>query len=270
VTKSAKLKRVERRDTVAGHLSRPPVRSCADHGVADLATVRSYTGAEPPYARGDRVLWNGGAGTFSHYELDGAGTLVGALYWDQDVNGPRPDGRYWDEAEPAGTIVASFLQTDSLDQIDPHRPLRPGDVAVAALEDGPFGHIVQPDGTVWTLTEQYSHGILLAMLYPEKAAEHHYPPPVPGAHWTDYQSFEIGHGDELPTIRHSRGAVSMGRGCPVTPAQVGAVRRILASCYRRGDKVTAGVGLWGGEMTAAALVRKLEQRSLGAADPYDD
>ena len=68
----------------------------------------------------------------------------------------------------------------------------------------PFGYIVNTDGTLYSLTEAYTHGVLLALLYPEIAEEQGYEPPDSDFDVMEYQRFELDHTELFPVVRVSK------------------------------------------------------------------
>lgn len=96
------------------------------------------------------------------------------------------------------------------------------------VEATPFGCLIMPDGTVHALTEQFSHGITLAVLYPELAQAAGYEPPDEYSRPMDYQEFELENKHRFPVVRISIGGflsrVNISKwDQPATPEQIRAV-----------------------------------------------
>ncbi len=66
-----------------------------------------------------------------------------------------------------------------------------------------YGYIIEADGKVHALTDQYTHGVICAILNPEIAKKHGYEPPDEDFNVYHYQRFELDHKAELPVIRIS-------------------------------------------------------------------
>ncbi len=101
----------------------------------------------------------------------------------------------------------------------------------------PHGYIVQPDGTTWALFKQWTHGFVLALLYPEVAAAYteralEYPESLSEVDVFAFQAFELDKARELncvrvcPTRMASPPSVDLPfNGC--TPEQKEALRIVL-------------------------------------------
>ncbi len=98
----------------------------------------------------------------------------------------------------------------------------------------PHGYCITPDGTTYALLRQYWHGALLAMLYPEQAAQagYQFPEDPDELNVYEFQRFELDNHDLFPVIRicptRMSGPTSVDRGCsPSTPEQIQAVRLVM-------------------------------------------
>ena len=70
----------------------------------------------------------------------------------------------------------------------------------------PHGYIIQPDGTTWALFEKWTHGFVLALLYPEVAASYteralEYPESIHEVDVFAFQAFELDKAQELQCVR---------------------------------------------------------------------
>lgn len=181
---------------------------------------------ERQFKEGDRVVWNGGQGTFLRYSDDGQ---TGYLHWDEDR---REDGTF------------PFEQEDIASEIAPLVLLTVEDVAfVGELPSFSFGHVITEDGTIYSLTTQYAHGIVCAILFPDVAKAAGFAPPARGAaNVYEYQRFELDHHDALPVVRIAFGMagtyLSKSKKA-ATPEQIDAARRcLLARGMNLNDDVT--------------------------------
>jgi hypothetical protein len=99
-----------------------------------------------------------------------------------------------------------------VDEDTPPRPYALDDLAITTAPGakpaiGPFGCIILEDGTVHTLTMQHTHGMLLTLLFPEKAKEAGYAPPDEDSSVLEYQMFELDHKRTLPVVRIATGGL---------------------------------------------------------------
>lgn len=70
----------------------------------------------------------------------------------------------------------------------------------------PFGYVIQPDGTTYALVQRWTHGLILALLYPELAAkfterELDLDVSLGDVNVFAFQAFELAHHGEMPVIR---------------------------------------------------------------------
>lgn len=169
------------------------------------------------FKAGDRVVWNGEPGTFLRYTTESkyfpAGTLVAVLKWDSDSdNGIEQE----DEAEHVEPFVALTIEDVAIKN-ECGKPIITGN-----------DYIITDDGTIYTLTRQYAHGLVCAILFPDIAKTAGFQPPAHGASsWHDYQRFELDYHESLPVIRVSHGSTVSTWGKGATPAQVDAYRRAM-------------------------------------------
>lgn len=68
------------------------------------------------------------------------------------------------------------------------------------------GYIIQPDGTTWALFEKWTHGFVLALLYPEVAAAYtdralEYPDSIHEVDVFAFQAFEMDRARDLQCVR---------------------------------------------------------------------
>jgi hypothetical protein len=139
----------------------------------------------------------------------------------------------------------------------------------------PYGYIVGEDGKIYALTSQSYHGVVLAVLYPEVAAEKGYAPPA-GAHDEvdvfKYQRFELDHSDGLPIIRVAISRmtesinVSKGR-IAATDEQIDALQRIFRTLGRRANDTLTGED---DDLSVGEFIENLRQERVRAAIPDDD
>ena len=126
----------------------------------------------------------------------------------------------------------------------------------------PYGYNIAADGTVYALIHHAVHGIILAILYPEKAVAAGYA--VPTEPWDElnvfeYQRFELDNAPSIDMIRISigqlSGSINFSKGnSPATPAQINAVMacaKELGVSYR--DKIETDFG----ERTLTEIIEAL-------------
>lgn len=114
-----------------------------------------------------------------------------------------------------------------------------------------YGYCIHPDGTVYALTGQYFHGVVLCFLFPDVAKQHGFALPAnrdemdefqmivqekgetpwvrQGGH--AYQDFELKYGKQLNCLRVGNSPIvgpAVDRGIePATPAQIASLREVL-------------------------------------------
>lgn len=106
----------------------------------------------------------------------------------------------------------------------------------------PFGYLIAPDATVYSLLGRGLHGVIMAILYPEVAEKHGYRQPDSSPVTMHYTGFQIEAGGAIPLARVTFGfvtAVGVGKGyAPCTPDQIEAVRKALVGAgVKPGDKI---------------------------------
>lgn len=154
---------------------------------------------------------------------------------------------------------------DSIDVQDvPARPHTLADLAFTsapgeAPKMTPYGCLVMADGTIHTLIEQFTHGMVLSLLFPEQAAAAGYGPPDEDSSVLRYQEFELDHKAVLPVVRISigglLGSTNISKGDePATPAQIQAVAAYAHAC---GLKLSNKVHLECGECSLRQALKWL-------------
>lgn len=109
----------------------------------------------------------------------------------------------------------------------------------------PWGYVVTQDGTIYSLNVQWTHGVILAMLFPDLAKEKGYAPPDRDYNVFKYQHFELDNQDEFPVVRICASRImgtcptSMNKGrAACTPEQLAAVRQCFKALgLRARDKI---------------------------------
>jgi hypothetical protein len=113
---------------------------------------------------------------------------------------------------------------------------------------GQFGCVILSDGTTHTLRRQHTHGMLLALLFPEKAAAAGYAPPDTDSRVLHYQHFELDHQATLPAVRIATGGllsnINVSKShAPATAAQVASATAYLQGMgLKPADKVHLDLG----------------------------
>lgn len=139
-------------------------------------------------------------------------------------------------------------------------PLTIEDVAIKG--DEPVytsnGYVILEDGSVYSLTEKWAHGVILAMLYPEAAKKCGYEPPDKDFNVFHYQRFELDNHNMFPVIRVAFSLVvdfyiSKGEN-PATKKQIEAMVKIFKVT---GTKMTASIQTDAGEMSARKFLKAL-------------
>lgn len=155
---------------------------------------------------------------------------------------------------------------------DPALPrLKIEDAAIKTLPGeeipfGPWGHLITEDGTVYTLTRQYTHGVVMACLHPDVAEQWGYMPPVAPL-WDNnvfhYQKCEHQINDMVNILRVAVGGfaysfnVSKPRRLPTSDAQVDALRRCA---LRHGHKLNNLIHTSWGEVTVKTALKYMKER----------
>lgn len=204
------------------------------------------------FKEGDRVVWNGRAGTFLRYEDKPdddtwfPGQRVCVLQWDGDSE--------------------RIQQEDIESEVRPYVPLTIADVAETYppgtdVQESGYGYVIAADGTVYALTRQWAHGILCAILFPDVAKEAGYVLPAKGAADAfEYQRFEIDNQAKLPVIRISMGFMSpfniSKNYKPAPHAQLNGLRAVLKA---HGKSLSDEVNTNYGDVTVRKLLRDMER-----------
>lgn len=134
----------------------------------------------------------------------------------------------------------------------------------------PYGYVIVEDGSVYSLTQKWTHGVILACLYPEEAEADGYPPPDEDFNVFTYQRFELDNHTRFPIVRIALGSLysfNVSKGdMPATPAQVQSV----AKCVRMCDlSLSDTVQTEGSDMSARSMLKELE-KGEGDYGPPDD
>jgi hypothetical protein len=92
----------------------------------------------------------------------------------------------------------------------------------------PYGCWIMEDGTVHALTRQHTHGMILSLLFPDKAASVGYAPPDSDSSVFDYQRFDLDHRRGIPCVRIATGSLignfNINKSdAPATEAQLAAI-----------------------------------------------
>lgn len=124
---------------------------------------------------------------------------------------------------------------------------------------GPYGCVITADGTTYTLTEQHTHGMLLALIFPDQAAAAGYAPPDTDSSVHHYQYFELDNKRTLPAVRIATGGllnnVNVSKSdAPATDAQIQAASAYL---MRYGVKLNDKIHLDCGEVTLRKALKFL-------------
>jgi hypothetical protein len=129
----------------------------------------------------------------------------------------------------------------------------------------PWGYVIDKDASVYALTEKWTHGIVVALLYPQVAEKAGYEHPQREEGDLDvfrYQSFEHDCAHDLPVIRI---ALSMATGSTIVSTgalapseeQIQALVATLAAMGLKGKDTLTGED---GDPTVAEFVEELRLR----------
>lgn len=205
------------------------------------------------FKEGDRIAWDGGAGTFLRYE-DRDETCrwfpnqrVCIMKMDNDAGNNL-------EQEDIEEEVQLLVELAITDVAEVHAP-------GSKVEHAAYGYVIAADGTVYGLTKKWAHGIVCAILFPEVAKARGYAPPAKGAADVfKYQRFELDHQDELPVIRIALGMMApfnVSKGDkPATQAQIDGLRAVL-KCH--GKSLSDEINTNYGDVTVRKLLRDMER-----------
>lgn len=72
----------------------------------------------------------------------------------------------------------------------------------------PYGYVIGEDGKIYSLTQQWCHGVILAILFPDLAKEKGFDIPDEDYNVFEYQSFELDNQEILPAVRVSKGMMT--------------------------------------------------------------
>ena len=128
----------------------------------------------------------------------------------------------------------------------------------------PYGYIIGPDGTIYSLTQKYCHGVVLALLLPDLAKEHGYESPEEDFDVYEYQRFELDHARDTKYIRVALSLfgqfnLSKNKDIPATPEQVVAVSKVLkVAGLRLNDTVQTDLQ----ETTARDMMNNLQSGEI--------
>lgn len=149
-------------------------------------------------------------------------------------------------------------------------PLILSDVALTAKTGNPIyshnGYIIDADAQIHALTERFFHGVITAILYPEKAKEHNIAAPAHPIDEIDvmaYQAFEHEVAKDLPLLRvavsQMSGSTYVSKGSlPPTAAQIEALGRALKALGLQGNDTLTGEE---DDPTVAQYLESLRQES---------
>lgn len=153
------------------------------------------------------------------------------------------------------------------------------DVAVVCEQKAPpytpYGYLVGEDGKTYALTDRWFHGVILAVLYPELAAEKNFPPPAEPRDEVDvfaYQRFELDNSKDLPVIRVAVSSVTnsvlVSKGSfPASDEQIEALQRIFRVLgLKAGDTLTGDDD----DPTVAEFIEALRQERVRATLPDEE
>lgn len=124
-----------------------------------------------------------------------------------------------------------------------------------------YGYVITEDGVIYSLTHQYTHGTLLAILFPEVAKDKGYEPPDEDYCVYHYQRFELDNQDLFPIVRVSMYSwsgmlnISKGKG-PITEGQQLALSKIFKEM---GVSLNMEVSTELGTMSASSALKALAQ-----------
>ncbi|WP_455233422.1 hypothetical protein [Geopseudomonas aromaticivorans] len=164
-------------------------------------------------------------------EHDEAGRRV-FLKMDVDADGNRVD-EWAEESDIPAIHQLTYGTIDDYAMITaPGEPIR----------YSPFGYVIGPDATVYSLIQRAYHGVVLALLFPEVAERMGYRMPDREPDTSHYTRFQIDATD-LPAVRITFGfirAVGVSKGyAPATAEQIESTRlALLCNGVRPQDKIS--------------------------------
>lgn len=99
----------------------------------------------------------------------------------------------------------------------------------------PYGYVIEENGLIHTLTKRYTHGVILALLYPKEAKEAGYDEVDEDYNVFTYQRFELDNHKRFPIVRVAMGmmfAFNVSKGiAAATAEQLSALTKILKMQY---------------------------------------
>lgn len=122
----------------------------------------------------------------------------------------------------------------------------------------PHGYVILEDGTIYSLTKRWTHGVVLALLYPDVAKKCGYKPPDEDFNVFHYQRFELDNHSTFPVVRVAFSLVvdfyiSKGDNA-ATKEQIEAMIKIFKVTA---TKMTASIQTDAGEMSARKFLDAL-------------
>jgi len=123
----------------------------------------------------------------------------------------------------------------------------------------PYGYVITDDGMIYSLIEQWCHGVILAILYPELTKREGYEPPNENYDVFEYQQFELDHYRETTVIRVSispmSGMLNISKGKP--PATDAQAQSLSAVIKEQGLSLSNTMQSDYSEITIAKFMKKL-------------
>lgn len=158
----------------------------------------------------------------------------------------------------------------------------PKDYYLLTVEPGvrpppsPWGYMVTPDGRVHVLLNQWSHGIVRALLYPEHALASGYRQPDMDSNVYHYQRYDLDYQREMDVVRIAEGmmqGLNVDKGHkPCTPEQIEGARLALTNHVSDPSRT---ISCSYRDLTLPKLLQWLAEDHSPEApcelkDPYDD
>ena len=135
-----------------------------------------------------------------------------------------------------------------------------------------YGYVIQPDGTIWSLTCKWTHGVILALLYPLEAIKYGYGVPDRDANVFHFQKFETRASCHLNCVRVGVNClmtdwyVSKGN-APITEAQ----RRSLLEIFKEHEVQWNDLMISNyGDVNQVQLLGFLTTESYSEPEAFDD
>jgi len=166
---------------------------------------------------GTPIRYYGNQGVVAKHDEAGRRVL---LKMDVDMDGNRIE-EWADESDIPTIHLLTYGSIEDYAMISP-----PG----APVRYSPFGYVIGPDATVYSLIGRAFHGVVLALLFPEVADQMGYRPPDREPDTSHYTRFQVDATD-LPAVRISFGfvrAIGVSKGYkPATTEQIESTRMAL-------------------------------------------